>query len=174
MPDDETRGTPDPGECKFLDPATSQFCREEGARLRFRQSGDDEWAEVKLALLFPLSEPDKLVAVLNSEGKEIGIIRNVNELSKDSRVYAKDEIRRRYVVPQITRIVSTRDRFDIVEWDVETDRGSRKFVTRRVQESAQRPTENRITLIDAEDNRYDIPDIEALDPLSRHMLEDHI
>jgi hypothetical protein len=131
-----------------------------------------DWREVSLVRLFPLSEPERWVAVITHDGREVGILLDVAELPPDAREAAREELRRRYMVPEIRRIVSVRERYDLVEWMVETDRGQVTFLTRNLREQVKRPFPHRLVLMDVEGNRYDVPDIEALDPESRHLLED--
>jgi hypothetical protein len=76
------------------------------------------------------------------------------------------------MVPEIRRIVTVRERFDLVEWIVDTDRGQVTFLTRNLREQVKRPYPTRLVLTDVEGNRYDVADIEALDPESRRILED--
>ena len=131
-----------------------------------------DWRDVSLVRLFPLTEPERWVAVITHAGKEVGILLDVAELPPDARTAAREDLRRRYMVPAIERIVACRDRFDLVEWTVETDRGRVTFLTRNLREQVKRPYPSRLVLIDVEGNRYDVPDIEALDPESRHILDE--
>ena len=59
-------------------------------------------------------------------------------------------------------------------WKVETDRGTRRFVTRNAREQAQHPLPGYIILTDATGNRYDIPNAASLDAESRRILEERL
>jgi len=157
-------------ELRILTPSAIQL-RREGPRLQLRQEGEETWREVALVRLFPLSEPERWVSVLDKDGKEVGVLLELRELSSENLALAREELRRRYLVPQIARVLSCRDRFDLVEWTVQTDRGKRQFLTRNLREQIKEPTASRLTLTDVEGNRYDIPNVTALDPLSRRWLE---
>jgi hypothetical protein len=165
---------PPPGEPSVdyivLDPATLHL-RREGNRLEVRKEGEEEWREATLVRLFPLTEPEHWVSVIGKDGKEAGIVLDLKKLSRDSLACAREELRRRYLVPQITRILACRDRADLIEWTVETDRGGAKFVTRNVREQVKEPLPRRLTIVDVEGNRYDVPDLDGLDPDSRRRLE---
>ena len=52
----------------------------------------------------------------------------------------------------------------------ETDRGIREATLRDARDNVVYLGESRLLLTDAEGNRYDIPDISALDPRSRALL----
>jgi hypothetical protein len=166
------REAKDPSQIEFLDAAQLTFRTVDG-RLRVKMA-DDDWQDSGIARLFPLSEPEKWLSVLDKDAKETGILLDMKGLDHQSVEAVRDELRRRYLVPQIERIISTRDRFDMVEWTVETDRGAATFLTRRAHETAQRPIERRLVLTDVGNNRYDIPDVGELDPASRALLEERL
>ncbi len=160
-------------ELRFLEPSAVQFHRN-GNRLQMRQGTEGDWQDVNPVRLFPLSEPDKWISLVDDDGEEIGILQSLKELPQESRRCLEDELRRRYLVPRIHRILACRDRFDLVEWTVETDRGRVTFQTRNLREQVREPLPNRLTLTDVEGNRYDVLDVDALDPQSRRMLEERL
>ena len=53
---------------------------------------------------------------------------------------------------------------------VETDRGPREFVTQSVQENTLWFSANHLLLIDVDGNRFEIPDVEALDARSLTII----
>lgn len=156
-----------------LEPARLHF-RREGGRLQVRKEGEEEWREVSVARLFPLSDAERWISVLDKEGKEVGVLLDLRELSRENLDCLREELHRRYLVPNILRILACRDRYDLVEWVVETDRGGATFLTRHLREKVQEPLPHHLTLTDMEGNRYDIPDVEALDPDSRRWLDERI
>ncbi|MCD6351066.1 MAG: DUF1854 domain-containing protein [Armatimonadetes bacterium] len=135
---------------------------------------DKEWRKVLLVRLFPLTEPERWISVVAEDGREVGIIEDLGKLNRQDGDLAREELERRYLVPQITAILSCRDRFDLTEWTVETDRGRITFTTRNARESAKSPLPGRLVLVDVEGNRFDIPDRDALDPLSRRLLDERV
>jgi len=155
-------------------PADSLKFRRESGRLFMLKQGEEDWREVSLVRLFPLTEPEKWISVQDSEEKEIGIIPDLKGMTQESLSIVREHLDKRYLVPEILRIVACRARFDLTEWEVETNRGKVTILTRNLRDNVQRPLPNRLALIDVEGNRYDIPDIEALDPMSRRLLEERI
>jgi len=153
----------------LVDPARVRFVRD-GAKVLLRQEGQ---APVRVALyrLFPLSEPEAWLSVLDEKGVEIGIIRYLCELDKESQSCLRVELRRRYHVARICRILACRERYDVVEWEVETDRGTKTILLRDVRNNIQQRGPNRFVVTDVDGNRYDIPDVSALDVRSRLILE---
>jgi hypothetical protein len=132
------------------------------------------WRDVIPVRLFPLSDPDRWVSILATNGRELGILADIQSLSPDNARLVREELERRYLVPQILAILDCKDKYDLVEWTVQTDRGEVTFLTRNIMETVQRPLPNRLCLTDVEGNRYDIPDISALDPRSRYLLEQRL
>jgi len=160
-------------ELRFLDPASVAFERI-GGRLNMTGPDDDERQPVSLVHLFPLSETEAWVSVLDKEGHEIGILQTLKGLPEESLKLAREELRRRYVVPLIQRVLACRERHDLVEWKVETDRGSATFLTRNVREQVQQPVPDHFSIADVEGNRFDVPDLTALDPASRALLVQYL
>jgi hypothetical protein len=163
---------PPADELRMLEPGAVAM-RTNTHRLEVRL-GEDDWREGSLARLFPLSEPEAWIAVLAADGKERGVLRTLKGLSHDSLAAARDELRRRYLVPSILVIHGIRDRHDVSEWRVDTDRGPAVFQVRNFIDSAKTPVPGRLAITDVEGNRYDIPDINALDPDSRKRLDEQM
>lgn len=153
-----------------LDPAAASF-RRGGQRLEIRQDGG-EWLQVTLVRLFPLTERTRWLSVLDSDGNEVGILLDLVKLPRESRSAAEEELDRRYLVPEVIRIISCRAlRHGLTRWTVETDKGEATFITSHLREQVKEPIPTRISLVDVEGNRYDIPSIDALDANSRRFLE---
>jgi hypothetical protein len=164
---------PAPEEIVWLDPARLLWQIERG-RLQVREKAEEEWREVSIYRLFPLSDPEGWLSVVDKDNKEVGIILELRGCPHEPLALIREELSRRYLVPHILRIISCRDQFDFSIWEVETDRGPVNFHVRRQQENIQRPLPHRVTLIDIEGNRYDIVDVNDLDEESRRMLEERI
>lgn len=169
---DNQQPTIDPTDLNLLPTAEMAF-RWQGVMVQGRR-GNEEWHEVRLLRLFPLTEPEAWLSVQDTEGKEIGILESLHGLAPESLAVVREALGRRYLIPQITRILGSARRFDLVEWTVETDRGAATIVLRHPQENVKHPLPRRLTITDVEGNRYDIPDVDLLDPASRRRLEDHI
>jgi len=98
---------------------------------------DAEWRPVILVRLFPLSHPDGWISVLSAEGDEVGVLLDLRALPEEDQQLAREELDRRYLVPEIRAILACRDRYDLIEWTVDTDRGRVTFLTRDIRESAK-------------------------------------
>lgn len=83
-------------------------------------------------------------------------------------------LHRRYLVPRIRRILGCREKFDLEEWTVDTDRGVITFLARRLRDHVEEVSASYLKLTDVEGNRYGLPDIDALDPVSQRLLEEKL
>jgi len=157
------------GEPVALLPDNARF-RREGTRLQMARDGSDDWREVGAVRLFPLTAPGRWISIVDDDLKEIGLIEDLGAFGRDARRCIEDELERRYLTPQILRVISCRTRFDTAEWVVETNRGPATILVRDPREKIKEPLPRHLTLTDVEGNRYDIPDVEALDATSRRLI----
>ena len=72
--------------------ASSLHFRREGIRLQLRREGEEEWQEITLARLFPLSEPEGWLAILNKESKEVGMLRDLHGFTRDNKELLCEEL----------------------------------------------------------------------------------
>ncbi len=163
----------DPEAVNYLDPATLELRREDG-RLQCRLPGQSEWTDVKLTRMFPHSLPQEWIALLGPFGKEYGILLNLHGMSRENRDLVLQELDRRYLTTRIVRLLSGKRRFDVMKWTAETTRGRVSFITRGLRDQIQQPLPGYVIFSDVEGNRYEIPDIAALDPASRRLLEEQM
>lgn len=174
QPNDLVPPTPaETADLRYLDAAGLVFSWVSGS-LRMEIAGEAVYDKVKIVRAFPLSAPQDYLSVYGSHDKEIGLIRGIAGLDKASRLLVEKELERRYFVPAIERVISTRMQFGVVVWDVETDRGRCTFSTRNLRDNVVRPSPGRFLLTDVDNNRYDIVDIAAMDPQSQSLLLQHI
>jgi len=130
---------------------------------------------VRLSRPFPLSRPDAWVAVQGADGREIGLMPGLGGLDRDSRALAEEALRMRYFTPRVTAIVELRDeseggRSGGVVWELQTDRGPATLHMPNTNDHLQPLGGGRILLTDRAGNRYEIPDVHALDAASRGRL----
>lgn len=158
---------------RFLDPKKLRFFGH-GASLRMTLDEECSYLSVTVARLFPLSRPWEYLCVRADSGLEIGVITSLAEVEEQSRRMVEQHLGRRTVVPVIHKILSAKERFGVVEWQVETDRGPRQFTTRNLREQVIQPSPGRFLFSDVDGNRYDVPDVASLDPASRAQLMLHL
>lgn len=156
-----------------LDPARLTFF-EHGASIRLTVAEDRSYLDIAVLRVFPLSDPDRYLSLRDGEGKEIGVLADPAVLDEEALRMLDRALERRYFIPVVRRVVSAKERFGIVDWQMETDRGVRRFSTQNLRENLTRPAPGRLILSDIDGNRYDVRDIDALDRTSQDLLLRHV
>jgi len=157
----------------YLDPREAVFATTEGGLLSL-QLGDRFYSKVDLYQAFPFSLEYQYISVRDDKGDEIGIIKDLKEFPPQSQEAIRKELSWRYYAPQITRILDLKDEFGHLYWDVETNYGFRKFVTRARDEGIYPIAGGRLLIVDMAGNRYVIEDSRRLDAKSLRFLEPYI
>lgn len=157
-------------ELVWLDPQKLRFFKHKGV-LRLTIGEERSYWKVQVYRCFPLTDPNRYISVRDAMNREIGLISDLSELPPESQKVVKEELERRYLIPVVKRIISIKERMGILMWEVESERGYRRFLTRASQEGIEQPEPHRCVLVDLDGNRYYIPDITALDPISFSLLK---
>ena len=131
---------------------------------------DEKLYELEPHRLFPISGLNKYISLLDSEGNECAIIRNIDNLDPDSKALVEKVLEEYYMIPRITRFIEMTEKFKIWMWTAETDRGTITFEIRNHIASIKPLYDGRVLIKDANDNRYEIPDYRLLDKESQKML----
>ncbi len=116
--------------------------------------------------LFPISGLTKYITLLDNEGEERAIIRNINNLSDESKNVVLGCLNEYYMIPKIKKLIKRTEKFKIWMWTVETDRGEYTFEIKNALTAIKVLYDGRILIKDANDNRYEIPDLKKLDKRS--------
>ncbi len=162
-------------ELVYLDPARVRFAYE-GENLTFTDAGGTFYPRVTLRRCFPLSAKDRDILVHSpaeeiDRGQEIGIIADVEDLDPDSAQAVQRELRLHYFVPAIRQILNIREEFGFLYWSVDTDRGQKEFIMRDSPiGSVRKVSEGRWLVIDINQTRYEVFDINVLDERSQELL----
>ena len=119
---------------------------------------------------FPLSDPERWVAICDAMGAELAFIEDLKQLSPAVREVLDEALARRDFVPIVERIVRVAVDADPSEWEVITDRGITRFLLTS-DDGLRRLGPFEAMLIDTHGTRYLIPDIRRLDAASRRLLE---
>ena len=151
--------------------ADIRLFREPPWRLRLTIDKDRSYTSVKIVRAAPLSLPDRYISFLDGKDEEICMVDDLSELGADVQTIISEELERRYLTSIIEDVRSVRNEFGTSYWDVHTDRGDREFVVQNVAENAQWLGDYRLLLVDVDGNRFEIPDMQALDKRSLGLVE---
>jgi hypothetical protein len=139
-------------------------------QLTLTRPGEADVTDVRIKRAFPWSNPGEFVSIRSSEGKELLLIENLDEVEKGLRQRITSWLDQNTFIPKITRINQVDVRFGFQQWNVETDRGPAQF---RVQEREDLRflSDGRFSIKDADGNVYELMSLEKLDPASRRAVE---
>lgn len=130
-----------------------------------------KFTELEVHRLFPKSGGNKYLVLIDSEGEQIAVIRDAENLMPESKEVVLKALDEYYVIPKITKFISMTDKFKIWIWTAETDRGTVTFEIRNHIASIKPLYDGRVLIKDANDNRYEIPDVRKLDKRSRMLID---
>lgn len=156
---------------EFLTPGNAAFSKTPGGFLRLEKDGET-YERVSLFRTFPFTLGDRYLSVRDMEGKELGVIKEMEDFPPEVVEAFKTELERRYFTPTITKIKSMKEEFGYAYWEVETDSGPRRFTVRDMQQSLLLLSQVHVMIVDIDGNRFEIPDYTALDPASRKYIDD--
>lgn len=137
--------------------------------MEFYHTGE-VFTDMELRRMFPISGKNKYISVINGEGEETAMIRNIDNLDSVSRENVKKCLDEYYMMPKILRFIEMTDKFGIWMWTAETDKGIVKFEIKNHITAVKPLFDNRVLIKDANDNRYEIPDYTKLDKHSRKLI----
>lgn len=130
----------------------------------------EKFTELELHRMFPITGLTKYVALMDSEGNEIAVIRDINDLMPESKAVVENCLREYYMIPRITKFIKMSEKFKIWMWTAETDKGICTFEIRNHLTAIKPLYDGRVLIKDANDNRYEIPDVNILDKKSKKMI----
>ena len=126
---------------------------------------------------YPISNPNEFLIVRSPDskehgkGEEIGIIRDINILREDEIKIINAELDKRYFIPEITKVLSVKDKYGLSYWECETSAGHRSFIVSNPYVHIRLLEDGRLIVEDMDGSNYCIPDITALDKLSQKKIE---
>lgn len=162
----------------LLNPASVRLFRTGGPTSALRATISDEqlgaersYLRVQVARAFPLRNPDRYIGLRDGADKDIGMLVTLDGLDSESRRLTDEELFRRYFLPKIIKVNDVKDEFGLTTWEVETDKGSRRFVVRNLRDSAHELSATRVLLTDTDGNRWEFPDVRKLDEKSYAIIQ---
>ncbi len=115
---------------------------------------------------FGATEPERYLSLRssNEDGQEteVGLIANLADWPSAAQTLVRAALERRYLVQRITSLVSIEQQHGLLDFAVESERGPTRFLMRWSQNQAQDHGPRGKLLIDVDDNRYLVPDVDLL------------
>ena len=124
--------------------------------------------------LFPISGGDRYITLLDTNGKEQAIIRDISSLLPESAAIIREVLHEYYMIPKVTAVLDINEKYGSNNWTVMTERGERSFQIQNRHSDVKVFYDGRVLIRDTNDNRYEIPDWMKLDKRSRRILNSQI
>lgn len=121
---------------------------------------------------FPWTLPDAYVSLRTRDGKELALLKTLAGLDGASRRILEDELHDKVFSPRIQRITAHSREFGITSITAETDRGVVSFQIRS-RDDIRMLSATRLVFRDADGITYEVPDLDALDAVSRGFVEEY-
>jgi hypothetical protein len=154
----------------MTEPNVLKFDRDDWGRLVLFMTDGQTHVGVEPVRCFPLSDPQKSIALLDPEGRELLTLPDLDSLDQDARVILESELAAREFVPVIQRVLSTSNPNPPCEWSVETDRGKTSFFLES-EDDIRKLGPFRVMFADSNGIRYIIPDVRQLDSYTRRIVQ---
>ncbi|HEX6972137.1 MAG TPA: DUF1854 domain-containing protein [Limnochordia bacterium] len=154
--------------------------RLDARRLRFEESSDHTLflhvdgvpqGPVDVRQAFPLTQPGRYLVVTGRDGSRIGLLVDAGRLDARSRQTLEQHLERLYFTPKITRVDEITLDTGYMYWQVQTDRGPRRFHVRSRRDDVRWIDASRLIIRDVDGNRDEVTDFQKLDRRSRAILE---
>ena len=157
---------------RFLNSENAVFTRTEGGFLALK-TDEKEYERVGVYLTFPLTNPDEFISIREADekAKEIGIIQSINDLGKDEQEMIREQVRLRYFMPVIRKVMEVKDEYGYAYWHVMTDYGACRFTTHMGGDAVVNLGGARYQITDIDGNRYEIPDLYGMTVMERKKLD---
>ena len=112
---------------------------------------------------FTFESPDEYISVLNKDGRELGLILKLSELSEEAQAIIRAELDRKYLCPKIQKILALKEKLGYSFWEVVTDKGDMSFSMYDTYRNIAKVGGNALILTDVDGNRFKIDDYSKLD-----------
>ncbi len=156
----------------FLHGSKLSISKPEGAdNLRVIIADDRCLMAATIRRAFPLSKPTEFLSVQDGSGKEVGVLRSLDELDNESRKLVEQELDRRYFTPKILQLRTLKQEGGMWTFDVVTSRGPSQFYVRNWRDSSSEIAPGRFVIQSVDGQRFEVPNFDALDTKSQTLIE---
>ena len=162
----------------LLDLAKAEFFITPGGFTGLKYDGR-EYIRVSLRRALPIGDPSGYISVADHENKEIGIIKNVSELSGTQLDIVIAELDHRYYCPEIYEVKSVKDKLgyvylELLIGDGKNQKYEKTCAVKDVNKNIRMLNDDKLIIFDVDGNRYIINSLEALDKKSVKRLEPYL
>ncbi len=157
----------------YIDNDAARFEREDLTLVNVEFYSGERFERLEPRRLFPLTGITRYITLLNEEGDEIAVIRDLATLPPAEREIIEACLMEYYHIPKILRIRDYEEKGE-VKFFCDTDRGDVTICINHSASQIQEMQGKRICFRDNDDNRYEIPDLSKMDRHTLKILEDFL
>lgn len=162
-----------------ITPENAKFYRSGGGLVSLEikyDDGEETIERISLVRAFPVSNPDEYISVrkpasARDDGGEVGMIRDIHLFDADTVALLNEELDRRYFIPEITKIMSVKDKFGYLYFDSVTSAGKVAFTMTNPYSNFRKLENGSVLITDVDGNCFRITDPEKLDRGSYKKIE---
>jgi hypothetical protein len=158
----------------YIDKYTGKLERTDLYFVRLTLKDGTVYENLEPRKLFPITNHTMYITLLDSHEKELGFVRDLEEIDEDSRRALEECFEEYYMIPKILSMINITEKFGVITWTCVTDRGTRSFTIKNRHSDIKMLYDGRVLVRDSNDNRYEIDDVAAMDKKSRKMLENEL
>ena len=155
----------------YVDKYTGKIERSDLYQVTLTLKDGTVYEELEPRRLFPYTNHTMYITLLDKKEKELGFVRDFDELDENSKKALEECFEQYYMIPKITRVISCKDEAGSLKWTVQTDKGKIVFTIRnRHSDIKYLDGTRRLIIRDSNDNRYEIESLDKLDKHSNKLL----
>lgn len=151
---------------RWLTPETTSIYEGTFSLLHCAVKNDTLYRGVYAVRLFPVRAPHQFIALrhfdLEGQDLEIGVIPRLQDFPQEQQALVRTSLASYYYEQIISRIYRVESKYNLLFFDVETQRGREQFVMHWRTENAEDYGESGKVIIESLGNRYIIPDLSEL------------
>ena len=160
-------------EPRWLSPENCRLLRDSRQTLWLERDDEPAKGGVFAVRCFPAERPDEFVSLRHADADgqqhELGIIRQVSDWPEAQQAMLREALQRRYLLHEIRSIAAIKLEHGLLDFAVETHHEACHFTMRWSQSAVQDFGPRGKLLLDVDDNRWLVPDVEAL-PRRQQLL----
>lgn len=155
----------------YIENDSARFTKRDGDfRLDVELYTGERFENVEARRLFPTTGGNRYITLLNEDGHEVAVIRDLDSLMPDSANAVREALEEYYLIPRIRSITKVEAKPSGIVIHAVTDRGECSFKLQSRAHDIKVLFDNRVLIRDTSDNRYEVPDYTLLDRKSRDGL----
>ena len=163
---------------RWLDPKALKFSRDARGGVSMVVDGDEVYEGLFCIRVFPAKHREQYISVRswdeNGDEFEIGVLESLADLDQWNREIVVDALNRHYLLREIRRVYKVELSHGYLDLDVETEAGRETLTMRWTASQTMAFSDNGKVIIDTEDNRYLVRDIDALPKPDRERFQQYI